>query len=249
MSLKFLFSSWTLTVVLQFVLCVVLVAKGTWRKFPIFLTYCVSGLILNVGVYAIYASRLRYYFYFKAYWLAEAISLLMGLAVVYEIFHHLFTPYPGLRKLATQIFIGAAFLFVLLGCVLIYAQPSGEKNHIQAAFMVVQEASRVLEVGLIGALFLFAGIFGLHWRHYLFGIALGLGIFTVVDLVGITMRLQFGVMTNPVLGVLRSISFNSSIIIWVSYLLAPELATSPAEMPKRAVLEQWNTAVMELIYQ
>jgi hypothetical protein len=37
--------------------------------------------------------------------------------------------------------------------------------------------------------------------------------------------------------------------IWIIYLLAPELATSPAEMPKRAQLEQWNKAIMELIYQ
>jgi hypothetical protein len=37
--------------------------------------------------------------------------------------------------------------------------------------------------------------------------------------------------------------------IWITYLLAPELAATPAEMPKHAQLEQWNRAIMELIYQ
>ena len=234
---------------LQIILSGVLLAKRMWRKFPIFLSYCLSSAILNVSSYAIYASHWRRNFYFRAYWLTEAVGLLMGLAVVYEIFKHLFTPYPGLRKLATQSFQGAVLLLILLGCVVIYAQPLGEHNHVQAAFMVVEEASRVLEVGLLGFLFLFAGVFGLHWRQYLFGIAIGLGVFTAVELVGITMRLQFGVVANPIFGVIRTISFDSSLILWISYLLAPELAATPAEMPKRGQLEQWNNAIMELIYQ
>ena len=249
MSIRFLLSPWTLSVLLQALLSGVLLAKRMWRKFPVFLGYCISGLVLDVGLYALYASHWRRLFYFKAYWFTEAVGLLMGLAVVYEIFNHLFAPYPGLKKLATQGFQAAVLLLILLGCIVIYAQPMGEKNHVQATFMILQEVTRVLEVGLLGFVFFFAGIFGLHWRQYLFGIALGLGIFTAVDLVGIAMRLQFGVMTNPVLGVIRTISFNSSMVIWVGYLLAPELATSPAEMPKRAQLEQWNNAIMELIYQ
>ena len=249
MSLKFLASPFTASLMLQLLLCLVLLTKRMWRKFPIFVSYCLSSAILNVTSYAIYASHWRRNFYFSAYWLTEAVGLLMGVAVVYEIFKHLFTPYPGLRKLATQSFQGAILLLVVLGCILIYAQPSGERNHVQAAFMVVEEASRALEVGLLGFLFLFAGVFGLHWRQYLFGMALGLGVFTAVELVGVTMRLQFGVVANPIFGVIRTVSFASSLIIWISYLLAPELAASPAEMPKRAQLEQWNNAIMELIYQ
>ena len=249
MLLKSLASPWAAALLLQATLSGVLIAKRMWRRFPIFLAYCVSSLILNGALFLIYVSHWRRPLYFKAYWLTEAIGWLMGLAVVYEIFKHLFRPYPALRKLATHIFQSAVILLVLLGCIVAYAQHLGESNHVQAGLMVVDQASRILEVGLLAFLFLFASAFGLHWRQYVFGIASGLGLFAAVELVGITMRLQFGITASPIFNVVRTISYNSSLIIWMSYILSPELATSPSELPKRAQLEQWNQAIMELIYQ
>lgn len=249
MSLKFLLSPLVLSLLLYGILAGVLLAKRMLRGFPVFVAYCISGLIMNVGLYAIYASRWRRQLYYDAYWLTEAVGLLLGLAVVYEIFRHLFMPYPALRKLARQSFQVAIVLLILLGCILVYAQPLGKNDQVQAAFMLVEQATRILEVGLLLFLFLFASAFGLHWRQYMFGIALGLGVFVSVELIAITMRVQFGVTANPIINICRSISFNSSLLIWIGYILAPELATKPAEMPKRAQLEQWNRAIMELIYQ
>jgi hypothetical protein len=45
----------------------------------------------------------------------------------------------------------------------------------------------------------------------------------------------------------RGVSFSTSLLIWLGYLLAPERATTAVEVPKRAQLEQWNQAVTELI--
>lgn len=249
MGFKLIAWPWVAALFLQGVLVAVLVAKRMWTKFPLFLAYAGCNFTFGVGLYVVYHSSLRRLAYMDIYWVNEAIGLLLGLAVAYEIFKHLLTPYPALRKLATQIFQVLLSVLLLIGCVVAYAQPLGEHNHIQAAFMVVEQASRIVEVGLLCFLFLFASAFGLHWRQYVFGMALGLGIFAAVELVAITMRVQFGPTALSIFNIVRTISFNSSLIIWISYLLAPELATSPAEAPKRAVLEQWNTAVMELIYQ
>jgi hypothetical protein len=140
-------------------------------------------------------------------------------------------------------------LLAVLGCIVAYAQPLGERGHLQAAFFIVEQATRIFEVGLLLSLFLFASAFGLHWRQYAFGVALGLGLFAAVELVGVTMRVQFGVTANAMFAIVRTVSFSSSLLIWIGYILAPELAASPSEIPKRAQLEQWNQAVMELIYQ
>ena len=249
MLMRVLISPWFAAMLVQAVLVGVLLAKRIWRKFPFFLSYACANFLLNVGLYLVYVSKLSRHVYFNVYWLNEGMGLFLGLAVVYEIFKHLLAPYPALRRLATQIFQGAIVLLLLLGIVLVYAQSSPEHSRIQAAFLTVEQVGRILEVGLLLSVFLFASIFGLHWRQYVFGIALGLGIFVTVELVAVTMRLQFGIVANPVFNIVRSVSFNASMVIWISYLLAPELATSPAEMPKRAQLEQWNNAIMELIYQ
>ena len=249
MSFKIMALPWLAALLLQGILAGIVLTKRMWRKLPFFLAYAASNFLLGLGLYLIYHSALRRFAYMKVYWVNEAAGLLLGLAVVYEIFRHLFTPYPALRRLASQIFLATVSFLLLLGCVVAYAQPLREPSHLWAAFMVVEQASRILEVGLLCFLFLFASVFGLHWRQNLFGIALGLGVFAAVELVAITMRVQFGIVANPLFNVVRTISFNASLIIWISYLLAPDLATNPSEMPKRAVLEQWNTAVMELIYQ
>lgn len=240
---------WIAALLLQILLVGVLTAKKMWGRFPFFFSYCVLNLTLGVGLFVIFSFPPLRHVYFRAYWLKEGLGLVLGFAVVYEVFRHLLTPYPALRRLATTVFQVSIALLAVLACVVVCAQPSVEHNPIMSLFLVVEEATRILEVGLLAFLFLFASTFGLHWRQYAFGIALGLGIFIAVELLAVVMRIQFGNAATPIFNIVRSVSFNSSLLIWIGYILAPELATKPAEMPKRAQLEQWNRAIMELIYQ
>ena len=143
----------------------------------------------------------------------------------------------------------AVVVLVLLGCMLAASQPSGEHHPLTKTFLILDEAARILEVGLLFFLFLFASVFGLHWRQYVFGMALGLGFFTAVELVRLSLRVHFGITHIPMLDLVRIISFNAGLMIWIGYMLAPELASDAAEVPKRSQLEQWNRAIMELIYQ
>lgn len=240
---------WLAGLLLQGILLGVLLAKRMWRKFPVFLVYCASNFLLGVALYVIYLADPSRTLWFRAYWLNEAIGLLLGLGLVYEIFKHLIHPYPGLQKLASLIFRLAIITLVLVGCLLASSQPSGQDQQLTRTFLIIDEAARILEVGLLFFVFLFANLFGLHWRQYVFGVALGLGFFTAVELVRVTMRVHFGIISTPVLDIVRIVSFNLGLLIWISYILAPELATRPSELPKRAQLEQWNRAVTELIYQ
>jgi hypothetical protein len=98
-------------------------------------------------------------------------------------------------------------------------------------------------------LFLFSSAFGLHWRQHVFGISLGLGIFVAVELLAMTMRVQLGVATAPAFDLLRMVSFNVSLLVWLGYLALPERATGRADVPQPAQLEQWNQAVVELIHR
>src|SRR5215469_5455942 len=192
MTLKALLSPWAAALLLQLLLTVVLSAKRMWRRFPFFCAYSVVNLLLGAGLFGIYHSSLSRHVYFDIYWMNEGIALLLGIGVIYEVFTHLLAPYPALRKLAAQVFYAGITLLFVLGFVVVYGQSVHEPNHTQAAFLVVEQAGRVLEVGLLLFLFLFASAFGLHWRQYVFGIALGLGIFAAVELVAVTMRAEFG---------------------------------------------------------
>jgi hypothetical protein len=117
------------------------------------------------------------------------------------------------------------------------------------AVLLLEEAARVLEVGLIGFLFIFSGLFGLHWRQSVFCIALGLGVFATVKLLALAIAAHVDPLAVRSLSVIHMLTFDFSILIWIGYSLLAERVVSASDLPQRAQLEQWNQAMMELINQ
>ena len=234
---------WVGCIILQALLALVLFAKKTWRTYMVFSAYVVFSLLEAVTLLVV-AHNLQLYRY--VFWVCEAVGILLSLAVVREVFTNLFSPHPALRKLATLIFrVAVAALFTLAG-VVIYAQ-SGDARSYTNALLLAAQAVRIIEVGLFMFLFLSSSAFGLHWRQNLFGIALGMGMVSAVELV----TMSFVGHVNPrfvqTFNFVRVLAFGASLLVWLGYILVPERAASNAELPKRDQLEQWNQAVMELI--
>jgi hypothetical protein len=227
-------------------LVLALLTKRFWTKFPLFFAYSLFGL---VGTGALFLVRSSPYLYFYAFWLIEGVGLLLGLGVIYDVFRRLLQPYPALKSLAFFAFQVAVVLLIALGCVAAYLQPSTEKSSLAAGVFAAEEATRIIEVGLLMFLFAFSSVFGLHWRQYTFGIALGLGLYVAVELIAVATRTRLGGVAAEIASVTRSLGFTLSVLIWTGYALAPEQISVGAELPKRAQLEQWNQAVMELIHQ
>jgi len=247
MSLKLLIAQlWIVGMVLQALLAMVLLARKTWKTFPIFTAYSIYSCLVSVGMYALRPSGPVY---LNLYSVEEIVGILLGFGVIYEIFRTLLNSYPALRNLARLVFQCMVVALVALGCIVLYVQSSTEHNPFLAAMLTVQEATRTIEVGLLLFLFLFASAFGLHWRQYVFGVALGIGLFISVDLILVTMRLHVGYVAQEVFSITRALAFNLSLVMWLGYLLAPESKTQRMDVPKLSQLEQWNQALMELIHQ
>lgn len=228
---------------LQVLLAATLLAKRAWRKYPMFAAYVLFTLFETAATFPGYRIGVAYFYTF---WICEAIGIFLGLAVVREIFTNIFAPHAALRKLATLVFRVAVVALILLACGAIYEQSLSAKS-IARVVMVATDGTRIVELGLIMFLFLSASAFGLHWRQNEFGIALGLGTCAAVELINVTLITHLSPAAGQVLSLVRSLSFNGSLLIWLGYLLAPpERATTTVDVPK-AQLEQWNQAVMELI--
>jgi hypothetical protein len=228
----------------QAFLLAVLLGKGMWRRFPFFTAYSFFTLLETVATLAVHQNRSAFFY---TYWASECIGVVLGMAVTYEVFGHLFAAHPGLRKLARLIFRGALAALLVLGFAVFIGQAHTQINTAPNAILVIEEATRIVEVGLIMFLFLFSTAFGLHWRQPVFGIALGLGVFAAVELITVTVKSQMVGHASDALSIVRMVSYNLSLLIWLGYLLTPERVSINAEVPKRAQLEQWNQAVMELI--
>src|SRR5712672_2055139 len=234
---------WVVGIGLQALLALGLLARKSWQRYPLFSAYVFFNLFGAAITYAVFPSKVVYFY---TYWICDAIGIFLGLGVVREIFTNVFSPHPALRKLAAMIFRLAVIALAVLASSVIYAQ-SGNAKGISNGVLLAAEGARVVEVGLIMFLFLSSSAFGLHWRQNVFGMALGLGMFTAVELVTVTLIGHVSSTTAQAFNLARGISFSASLLIWVGYMLAPERATTAVEVPKRAQLEQWNQAVMELI--
>ncbi len=240
-----IYGLWVASICLQALLGAVLLGRKAWHKYPLFATYALFNLFELTGSYI---ARNNIPFYFRFYWTCEAVSILLGLAVVYEIFRTIFIQHPALRRLASILFATAVIVLVSIGAVVIWTKTPVGNQSMTSAILVIAEATRILEVGLLMFLFIFASAFGLHWRQSTFGIALGLGIFTAVELLSVTMQSQWGTSAVAVFNLARMLAFNVSLLVWIGYILLPERA-HVSELPETAQLEQWNQALLELIHQ
>jgi len=234
---------------LQLPLAVAVIRKRLWRSLPIFAAYSLMNA-LEAGVLYLMGKALPMSLgYIYAFYLFEGIGVVLGFGVVYEVFGEILKPYDALKRVAAHASRWVLGGLIVLGLVVLVAQPSADKRPLASALLVTQEVARIVEVGLLAFLFLFSRAFGLHWRQNIFGIALGLGVFTGVELAALALRATLGPMANESFNLARALSFNISLLIWLGYILAPERITSSAELPQRAQLEQWNQAIMELINQ
>jgi hypothetical protein len=250
---------WIASSLLQALLCGILLFRRTWSRFPAFTVYTAFNLFEAAITFAVSKNVMLYFF---TYWACQAVSIILGLAVIYEIFNALFASHSALKKTAKMIFCGVGVVLVLLGGVVVILELSTNPHVFRAnpqvfsfamwvfsnVVMVSAEAARFVEVGMLMFLFLFSSALGLHWKAHEFGIGLGLGVFVAVDLVNVTLRSHLGNgVPGDILNLARGSAFCLSVLIWTTYLVSPEHVTISDEVPKTAQLEQWNQAVMELI--
>lgn len=230
--------------ILQGLLMFVLLVKRSWRRFPFFSAYLWSSFAFGVAGYTLQRSPVTYFY---TYWANEALGIALGLLIVYEIFRHIFSVHAALQRLARITFRIAIVILLSAGLFVYLTQPPSHTSSLGVAVQAVEQAARIIEVGLLMILFGCSAAFGLHWKQAEFGIALGLGFFATLELLTVTLRPMVGHPGAVLMNVMRIAAFDCSLLIWLGYLLAPpERATGTLNVPK-AQLEQWNQAVTELI--
>jgi len=108
----------------------------------------------------------------------------------------------------------------------------------------------MVQCGLLLSLLLFSRFLGLSWRRPAFGIALGLGALTSIDLATFALRAEFtSELSVKLLNLLITGTDLACVLIWIGYLLAGELETvSPTIVPHDEV-ESWNRELQHLLKQ
>jgi hypothetical protein len=234
------------SVVMLVALMVLMVKRKLRVAYPLFFTFLGLNVLAVAVLMPVYHYTPGQYFY--AYWSASTVLMLVGFAVLYEVFVNILKPFSAVIDLAKMLF-GWAALFLLLAAfltALVTSGPSAKK--IVVAVDLCDRCVHLMQCGLLMLLVLFEKRLNFSWRNSGMCIALGIGASAAIDLV-----VSYGQSRFPVLAaqfdMLNGVSFLAVLAFWALRLKATESAPATvAGSPSRVILQRWNEALISYKY-
>jgi hypothetical protein len=219
---------WLAGICLQIILAIALVVRQAWRKFPVFSFYFIFNLLQSTAMLVLTATEtLHPRAYFYSFWGLQVLVLLLGLGVMFEVFMRLLTSYPTIKRTVVPACFVAVVVLMFFDAMAMYGRhPSGDLS-LMVPFLRAEETVRVVQAGMVVFLYVCAGFFRLHLREVEFGIALGLGIFATLQLIGVVLTSHFGVEVMPATGTFEMLSFDVAVLIWLRYFTARNVGHWP----------------------
>jgi len=237
--------------VLLGVLAIVLWKRRLYRALPCFFAYVlyqIGEFILLFAMRSVPSVTGEQYAY--AYYATLMLSIVLRFGVIDEVSKGLFRESQFMKAAARRSLQCVAGLLLVIGVLLAVYAPGDNSVRWIAGVSVVNRGAAMVQSGLLLSLLLFPGFLGLSWRRPAFGIALGLGILSSVDLAVYAVHAEFtGEGWTEFLNLLTTGTYLVCVLIWIGYSLAPEPApVSLAVVPDDEV-ETWNRELQQLLRQ
>jgi hypothetical protein len=239
---------WIAPHALQIIIAIVMIRRRLFREFPVFLSYTIFQIVQEGTLFVLdHSPAVSGYQYLCVYWVGLAISIALRFAVISEIFSSVFTNYPGLKELSHVLFRWATVVLLLIAIVVAVHAPADGSVPIVSGIHVLDRAVAVMQSGLLLLLVGFSSYFGLSWRSFTYGIAIGLAIFSSVDLA--TEAIRTGPVAGYVFDFVTMATYHCCVMIWLVYLLVPETGKRQVKELPESNLEQWNAELQRLLLQ
>ena len=219
---------WWIALPLQVWLLWQLIRVRALKVYPCFFAYTLFSVIATSLRYLVHNNDENYFY---VYWATEAIYAVLGIAVIYEVYRHVFKNLLRLRGFRV------VFPFVILMTLVLTVSKAGMPVANEAWIIQMIVASemgvRMLQVMMFLVLVGMTRLLGLHWRQHDFGISAGFGLYSTFALFGSTKFSEIGTTFSFWWSVLSVLSYNVAVLIWLWYFSTPIKADTPrsAESP------------------
>jgi hypothetical protein len=211
-----MYASWVAGPMLQITLVFFMLQRKLHGVFPRFFSYIIFQIVKSGILFVIY--RYSADNYFDAYWAGNALSVLLGVAVMDEILQHLLKQYGGIQKLASVIFRWACGLLILLSIVNAFSTQQASADRVVSAVLAFDRSERLMQCGLCILLMILCRFLRNCWRQPVFGIALGFGIFACIEMVLVSVVMYFGDGPGAIISLIKSSAYNAVTVLWIMYL-------------------------------
>jgi hypothetical protein len=234
--------------VLLGILAVVLYKRRLYREFPTFFAYVLYEIAKFIPLFALYSipsAGMQYAYAFSATLL---ISVVLRFGVIDEVSKDLFRESHILRVTGRRSLQVVTGLLLVIGVVLAVYAPGSTSVRWFAGVLAVNRGVAMVQCGLLLSLLLFSCFLGLSWRRPAFGITLGLGVLTSVDLATYALRAEFtSRIGEEFLNLLTTGTYLICVLLWIGYLLAPEFEPASPTVVSRDEVETWNQELQHFL--
>ena len=233
-----MYITWLLGPLLEAALLVVMVRRGAKSRFPRFFTYILFQVLKSIVLFIVYHFYQDNYFY--AYWTGNALSVLLSITVLDEIWRSLFYGYEGIQSLGSILFRWACGVMILIAIVGVATFQQTGADRVVTAVLALDRNMRQMQCGVFFLVLLLCRSFKSFWRDRVFGIALGFGIFAVVELALVTILARFGEDHIASVSLIKSMTYTAVLLLWIGYLKRPE----PVRERMPSQLGLWNSVLI-----
>ena len=234
---------------LQCVIVFLIFRRKLFRSFPAFTVYLIFAVIKTIVLHIELALPVSLLTYAHSYYPLTLSAMGLELWVIYEVFKRVLEPYQALRRSWWLIFLISVVALVLVDVLWIAHQ------QLAWAILDLMRSISVIAVGLLLVIFALSRLIGLRWRSYCFGVALGLGINAVLDIVDAEMRRHYGLTAGGVvdtrvwdiLNNIHSFAYADTILIWAWYFLQKPEVANPVWVVPNSNIERWNDVLEQML--
>jgi hypothetical protein len=230
-----------LTPLLHFAIACVMVRRKLLTTFPVFFGYIVFHLVRHLAEMASMTAHPVAYFWI--WWGAEGVDAVLILAVIQELFTVMFEPYEALRQRGVTIFRWSTIILCIGAGTTAIVSPASETNQLMSKLFVLDRSVQIVQLGLLFFLFVICKIFGMTWRHYVFGIASGFLLMTAISTANFAVRAHEGQIGNVLWNSLGPLGFMLGEITWMCYFASEKSLVPLNTVPRTTQLIAWNDAL------
>jgi hypothetical protein len=235
------------TIALLLVLAACIIFRRLRTYSPVFFAYAVYACSSAAVTYSLIHFGDPYWAWYGA-WIAEIVGICLEFAALIEVFNRLFAPYEGIRRFARLVLLWALVVLTITGSLtaLLYHEVQFSVP-ILTIFLVLERSLRAVELGMILVFFALSKYLHLRWKNLSFGIALGFGFYDIMALVSTIVRAYYGKLLAGNLNALTFASYWITVLIWIFYVLQPDvIRVSNITLPSPE-LERWDRALSQLL--
>ena len=241
---------WIAPHVLQVALAALMMRQRLVRAYTAFFAYTIFEIfqfviLLRLGMGG--EPFLRQYAY--AWYGGEVVSAVLRFVIIREIFGKVFEHYSSLQHWGYSVFRWATVLFMIAAVIIVALTPGSQTERATIATNVIDRTVDIVQCGLLLLLVVLSRFLKFNWRSYVFGIALGLGLFAGLKLVDWELSAKvLSPQTEDLFTMFLMAAYHCCVLFWVVTLLLPKPQTIHVSSMSPSNLDAWNDTLERFLH-